>query len=152
VLNKFSNQISVDRTIDKPNMDTVKSVEHDVSRNRLDDMCREYEHQYPGLHFFLSFFENKQVAYSMDNFKIRLEDAMLRSIDSLGANSWLGECFSAAKPAAKLIEILFEIGFIKLYSAKDDKHLAYYEGSFLNFESVPRVKIHDVFVSALKCE
>jgi len=72
---------------------------------------------------------------------------MLRAVERLGDNSWLGANFSIPK----LLEILFEIGFIKLYSQKDNAYLAYYEGSFLGIENVPKVKIHDVFASALKC-
>lgn len=83
----------------------------------------------------------------MSEFKTNLEDVMLYAVEKLGENSWLGHNFNTTK----LIEILFEIGFIKLFSERFQKYLAYYEGSFLNIENVSQVKIHDVFVSALQC-
>jgi hypothetical protein len=146
-LNEFNNRISYDQHIERITLDIVQTVEPAFSRGRFEDICKEYEHQYPGLGFFLACFENLPMYYSMESFADKVETAMLRSLDTLGGNSWLGANFSTGK----LLEILFEIGFIKLYSLKDDKYLAYYEGSFLGIENVPKIKIHDVFVSALKC-
>jgi hypothetical protein len=146
-LNAFSSRIHYDQTLQNLTLDVIQSVEPSFSRNRLEDICGEYAHQYPELLAFLSCFENCPSHYSMRSFKGKLEDAMLRSLERLGEKSWLGENFSTGK----LLEILFEIGFIKLYSQKDGKYLAYYEGSFLGVENVPQVRIHDVFTSALKC-
>jgi hypothetical protein len=64
-------------------------------------------------------------------------------------NLWLQAFLDTPK---RLVELLFEIGFIKLYSQKDKAYLAYYETSFLNIDNISQVKINDVFVSALKCQ
>ena len=146
-LNEFSSRIPYEPSPERLTLELIQSVEPGFSRSRFQDICKEYEHQYPNLRVFLSSFENCVAQYPMKAFKEKLEDAMLRSLDRLGEKSWLGENFSTGK----LLEILFEIGFIKLYSQKDGKFLAYYEGSFLNVENVPQVRIHEVFTSALKC-
>jgi hypothetical protein len=75
------------------------------------------------------------------DFKVKVEEAMLAAIDRLGGNSWIAEYLD--KPI-KLIEILFEIGFIKLYSQQLQQYLAYYETSFLSIENIQRLKIHEV--------
>ena len=146
-LTEFSNRVYYDHGLNKVDLDIIQSVEPAFSRGRLADIEKEYEHQYPGLHTFLSCFENAPTHYTMSEFKEKVEDAMLRSVEGLGGESWLATDFSTSK----LLEILFEIGFIKLYSLKDKRYLAYYEGSFLNIENVPKLRIHDVFTSALKC-
>jgi hypothetical protein len=146
-LTEFSNRVSYDQTLDKLNMEIIQFVEPGFSRARFEDISLEYEHQYPNLRLFLSCFESAPTYYTMQEFKAKVEDAMLRSVEKLGDQSWLAAEFSSSK----LVEILFEIGFIKLYSLKDKKYLAFYEGAFLNLENVPKVRIHHVFASALKC-
>jgi hypothetical protein len=64
-------------------------------------------------------------------------------------NLWLQAFLDTPK---RLVELLFEIGFIKLYSQKDKAYLAYYETSFLNIDNISQLKINDVFVSALKSQ
>jgi hypothetical protein len=147
VIGKFNIMVHYGTRTDKVTLDLVKSVEPEFSKFRLEDTCREYQHQYPELHIFLSYFANAKKTYTMSEFKEKLEEAMLRSLDLLGEHSWLGLNFSTIK----LVDILFEIGFIKLYSERSKKFLAYYEGSFLNKENVTSVRIHEVFVSALQC-
>jgi hypothetical protein len=146
-LNEFNNRIHYDASIAKVDLEIIQSVEPSFSRSRLEDICREYEHQYPNLKVLLACFENAPAVYSMSSFKDKLEEAMLTSVERLGAHSWLSANFFTSK----VLEILFEIGFIKLFSLKDNRYLAYYEGSFLGVDSVPKVRIHDVFISALKC-
>ncbi|HZH92193.1 MAG TPA: hypothetical protein VEX70_16470 [Pyrinomonadaceae bacterium] len=146
-LNEFSNQIYFDRTLNRISFDIVKAVEGDFSKNRYEDTCREYEHQYPDLHIFLLGFENGPKFYSMSDFKAKLEDVMLMAVYKLGVGSWLNNNFSPSK----LVEILYAIGFIKLYSQRADKYVAYYEETFLNVDSISKVRIHEVFVPAMKC-
>jgi hypothetical protein len=62
---------------------------------------------------------------------------------------WLQSYLDAPK---RLIELLFQIGFIKLFSEKDKSYLAFYETTFLNIDNIKQLKINDVFVSALKCQ
>jgi hypothetical protein len=133
----------------KVNMDVVNSVAPTFSRNRFYDLCEEYKHQYPGLETLLSCFEHAPEYYLLDEFKSKLEEAMLKTVEKIGGDSWIQDYLDTPM---KLIEILFEIGFIKLYSQKDQKYLAYYETTFLSLDNIPQLKIHDVFVSALKCK
>lgn len=133
----------------KISMDVIHTVEPNFSSNRFDDLCKEYQFQYPGLYDLLSYFENCSEFYLLDQFRAQLEEAMLKAIDKLGENSWITTYLD--KPN-KLIGILFDIGFIKLFSEKDQKYLAYYESSFLNIDNVRQLKIHDVFTSGLKCK
>ena len=133
----------------KINMEVVSSVEPTFSRNRLQDLCDEYQHQYPELEALLFSFENGSEYYSLDDFKSKLEEAALETSIKFGGDFWLQDFLDAP---AKLIEILFEIGFIKLFSQTDGKYLAYHETSFLRLANISKLKIHDVFVSALKCQ
>lgn len=128
-------------------LDVTRSVQPTFSANRFDDLCVEYKDQYPGLRELLSSFENAPEYYFLADFKAKVEEAMLAAIDRLGGTSWIAEYLD--KPT-KLIEILFEIGFIKLYSQQIQQYLAYYETSFLSIENIQRLKIHEVFTSALK--
>lgn len=146
-LEEFGNRVHFSQPDSKLNLDIIRFVEPGFSRNKLEDIDQEYKHQYPNLRSFLSCFENGPACYSMTDFMIKLEDAMLRSVAKLGDQSWLAANFSPTK----VLEILFEIGFIKLFSSKDNRYLAYYEGSFLNLENVPKVRVHEVFASGLKC-
>jgi hypothetical protein len=146
-LTEFGNRVYYEQPLAKLNLDVIQFVEPGFSRSKLEDISQEYEHQYPNMRLFLSCFENGPTYYTMQEFKAKIEDAMLRSVEKLGDKSWLATDFSPSK----VLEILFEIGFIKLYSFKDNRYLAYYEGSFLNLENVPKVRIHEVFSSALKC-
>lgn len=130
-------------TYDKISLNTVKEIEPEFSKNKFEDICSEYEYQYPNISFFLSLFSGCKECYAIEEFKLKLEEVMCKSLDELGEDSWIGRNFSTKQ----MIKILFEIGFIKLY--KNGKYLAYYEGSFINVEIAPKVKIHDVFVSYL---
>jgi hypothetical protein len=132
----------------KITLDIVKAVEPQFSLNRFNDLCDEYKHQYPELKKLLSCFEHGPEYYSTSDFKEKLENAVLETLERAAHESWLNDYLDQPR---KLIEILFEIGFIKLYSAKDNKYLAYYESAFINTENTQQLKIHDVFTSALKC-
>jgi hypothetical protein len=133
----------------KIGLDLVQAVEPSFSSERLNDLAIEYKDQYPHLRDLLSSFENYPEYYLMSQFKMRLEEAMLNVIDKFGDSFWIS---SYLNRPTKLIEVLFGIGFVKLFSQKDQQYLAYYETSFLNIDNIQELKIHELFASALKCK
>ena len=129
-------------------LDIVQSIEPKFSSNRFEDTCLEYQHQYPNLRKLLECFDQSPEYYIVETFENKLEVAMLQTLEKEPQTLWVKDYLDNPK---KMMQILFEIGFIKLYSQKDEKYLAYYESSFINLDNVRQLKIHDVFVAALKC-
>jgi hypothetical protein len=171
-------------TPSKITQEIAETVTPRFSTERLSTFCEEFKYQHPYLKTLLTCFENGPEYYYMEEFKVRLEEAMLISLENIKGliqakadeemnalkeydtteellrfgesqiyeeskkGLWLQSYLDTPK---RLIELLFQIGFIKLYSQNDKTYKAFYETTLLNIDNISQLKIHEVFVSALKC-
>jgi len=126
----------------------VKSVEPKFSSYRFNDLCEEHNDQYPALKKLLIQFENDPKYYSYSEFNQKLEDSLLSvSLDGL-QYSWINKYMDNIPG---LINLLFDIGFIEVYSERHDGYMAYYDTSLLGVSNINYIRIHNAFTSTLKC-
>jgi hypothetical protein len=119
----------------KIDFEIVKNVEYKFSNYRLEDFCKEYDFELPKIRFVLLRFEGCMEFFSKEEFFIKLEHIMLEFTDKFGIDNWIGE---TELKAEKLMEILFKIGFIKIYVPSYNKYRAYYQTTILNFDKVEK--------------
>ena len=98
-----------ERKIDKK---LVKEVRVEFSINRLQDICKEYENEFPEIQEILYHFENKNAFYNKKDFLNELDVSILKFIQHCKKTEWIS---SIELNSNKLFEILFKIGFIKVY-------------------------------------
>lgn len=144
-INDFQFHYDFDRKIDKK---LVKEVRVEFSINRLQDICKEYQYEFPNIREILFSFENNNVFYTKADFFEELDSSILKLIEKTGEDEWLKKI---NLDSAKLFEILFRIGFVKIFIQNENQYLAAYETTIFDFKNVEKLRIHDVFVDALKC-
>jgi hypothetical protein len=128
--------------------DIVNTVLSDFSNNRIFDICKEYQYEFPKIKEILFAFENGNEYYDKQTFISIIDDGILSLIEKYGEIDWIKEIDF---DSIQVMEILFRIGFIKIFVPKDNEYLAIYETTILDFDKISKVKINNVFVSALRC-
>ena len=131
----------------KINNDILYAVENTFSTNRLNEISQEYSLQYPKLKFIFFAFENNNVFYGFDQFSEILNDCIIETSDKYDHDFWIVKYLDSTE---KLIKILYEIGFIKIYSDHFNKYMAYYEVNFQTMKNIGKIQIHPTFHSVLK--
>jgi energy-coupling factor transporter ATP-binding protein EcfA2 len=96
----------------EPSDDALKGSEQSYSEWKLDDLCTEYSNQYPGLVDIFSYWKTKffRVKYHLK--RQELDEMLLEILTNVPLNApWFNEIANSTD-VPKLLEILYEIGFI----------------------------------------
>lgn len=133
----------------KISREIIDSVLTEFSNNRILDICKEYQFEFPDIKDVLFAFEHGEEYYNTRDFIKILENGVLKLLERHGETEWIKQI---DMNSIDIMEILFRIGFIKVFIPSENSYLAAYETNILDFTSIERVKINDAFVSALKCK
>jgi len=97
---------------DSPDSELLKESEQSYSEWKLDDLCTEYSNQYPGLVNLFSYWKTNFFRCKYHLKRAEAEEMLLELFLSAELNeSWFNEIALKAD-ITKLLEILYEIGFI----------------------------------------
>lgn len=97
---------------DTPNSEALKSSEMNYSEWKLDDLCTEYSNQYGNLVQFFAFWKAKFFRNKYHLKRAEVEEVLLTLMTDLKLNSpWFDE-ISAQTDVPRLLQILYEMGFI----------------------------------------
>ena len=140
--NEAERKYAVKKVID---MDIVKEIQIEHAINRFEDFCKEFEYEYPGLKKFLSEFEYSNSEFTLKQFEIILEKAVVEVCNDC---KWVEEIYDKIED---LIEILFVIGFIKVKPFNTGDFVAFYDKRILNFKNLEKIRINNIFSIALSC-
>jgi hypothetical protein len=143
-VNRYISHYNSTKKIDK---EIIEYVLPEFSINRLSDLCMEYQFEYPHLKTIFYSFEHLNAVFCKNDFLSELEVAILKVLEKNGELEWLK---SINCNANELFEILFKVGFIKVFIPNEKSYLAVYETNILDFERIEKVQINDVFTIALK--
>jgi hypothetical protein len=131
----------------KINKDILVAVENSFSTNRLNEISQEHSFQYPKIKFVCFAFENNNAFYTVDEFSDILNNCIIEASEKYGHDYWALKYLDSTE---KLIKILFEIGFIKIYSDHFNRYMSYYEVNFQTMKNIEKINIHPIFHSVLK--
>lgn len=131
------------KKIDK---EIVDEVMKDFSFNRLNDISKEYNDEFPKIKQVFLAYECCEKKMEINEFIEVSESALIKISDENPDIEWVKNCME--RPI-KLIEILFSIGFIKI--SKGNEYYATYERREKHFDNVKSVKINNMFREALQC-
>ena len=124
----------------------IDEVMETFSFDRFNDVCREYDKEYPGIRQLLEYFECCKVEMSHNEFLDQLEKSLVAFSYKCSKHQWVNEYM--VNPI-HLLEKLYDIGFIKI--SKGYGYYASYEKSQVQYHNVTSIKINNVFRSALQC-
>ena len=97
---------------DQPNDEALKQSELSYSEWKLDDLCSEYSNQYPGLGNIFVYWKTKFFRCKYHLKRQEVDEILLKVLTEVDLNSpWFNE-ISDATDVPKLLQILYEIGFI----------------------------------------
>jgi ribosomal protein L17 len=145
-INTYNLHYDPTKKISKEIIDTILP---EFSNNRILDICKEYQFEFPHIKEILFAFEHGQEYYSKKEFVRILENGVLKLMEKYGEADWIKQ---VDMNSTEIMEILFRIGFIKIFIPSEENYFAAYETSILDFDTIEKVKINDVFVTALKCQ
>jgi len=145
-INTFNQHHNSQKKID---LQIIDNVLIDFSTYRIQDICKEYQYEYPHVKEILYAFEHGLEFYSLVECTSVCEKGIFKLVEKYGEVDWLRKI---EFDPHFLIELLFNIGFLQIYIPNDNKYLAFYETNILDFSSIDNFKINNVFVSALKCK
>ncbi|MEO1216025.1 MAG: hypothetical protein AAFY45_20980 [Bacteroidota bacterium] len=129
-------------------LDIIKGVEKRFSTERLEDFCKEYEDELPGIKELLSAFEGGKKIFNKADFILAVEEILFEMHESHPEIDWITDFLD--KPE-KFFEKLFHIGFVKISINGDGVFYAYYDHIPLSFRNVKKVQINNMFLPALQC-
>jgi hypothetical protein len=126
----------------------VREAEYPHSRERARDIAAEYRFQYPGLLSILEAFRGKDSIFSRDDIEFLCLELIARELPTHGTDSWLDDCTPES-----LVEILWDIGFLRAETRQDSKHQRVHPDSFLGphqasqqtMVAAQRFQIHPMF-------
>lgn len=145
-IHRYTQHYDSSRKID---INIVNSILPNFSLSRITDICKEYQFEYPHIKEVLYAFENNFEFWNSKDFLSNLETGVLKLMNKHGEPEWLK--IIDFNPLS-VMEVLYKIGFIKVFVPSDEKYYASYETNILDISSYEKVKINDVFVSSLKCK
>lgn len=97
---------------DTPSADALKASEQGYSEWKLADLCAEYSNQYPGLVSIFSYWKTKFFRSKYHLKRSEVDEMVLALLtDASLDNDWFNE-IADQTDVAKLLQILYEIGFI----------------------------------------
>jgi hypothetical protein len=131
----------------KINLDIAKAVARQFSVHRFIDFCKEFNDEYPEIEFMLKRFEDTREYFTRAEIIKLLDNAVLEYLQAFGENNWVGDLNLNSN---KLLEILYRIGFIKVYINSATTYTAYYQDAVLNLDRIEKFKVGDVFCPAMK--
>jgi len=138
---------------EKIGRETIEKVERGYSKNRLDDIASEYKFQYAGLREVFETFRLGKDKWE----RVELEDHWLEIVEGVkpcpAATEWLNESI----PPGKLIEILWNVGFLRAFmkigqtpaAADEPYYVGYHQEPTLNTALIRYFDIHPMFRSHL---
>ena len=95
-----------------PSDDALKQSEQGYSEWKLDDLCAEYSNQYPGLVDILSYWKTNFFRFKYHLKRTEIDEMLLKVLTDVALNSpWFNE-LADQTDVPKLLEVLYEIGFI----------------------------------------
>jgi hypothetical protein len=95
-----------------PNDDALKASEQGYSEWKLDDLCAEFSNQYPGLVDVFAYWKTNFFRHKYHLKRSEIEEMTLKILAEVELNApWFNE-LSNNLDIQKLLEILYEIGFI----------------------------------------
>lgn len=95
-----------------PNDNALKQSEQNYSEWKLADLCSEYSNQYPGLHKLFDFWKTNHFKSKYHLKRNEIEDILLATMAEKVTNfAWFEEVANATD-VPRLLQILYEIGFI----------------------------------------
>lgn len=96
----------------EPNVDALKASEQGYSEWKLDDLCAEYSNQYPGLVEIFSYWKTNFFRSKYHLKRSEVEEMLLEMLSDVTLNNeWFNE-IAKQTDIPKLLQILYEIGFI----------------------------------------
>lgn len=97
---------------DVPNADSLKASEQGYSEWKLDDLCAEYSNQYPGLVDLFSYWKTNFFRSKYHLKRSEIDEMLLRLLTDVTLNNeWFND-IAEHTDVPKLLQILYEIGFI----------------------------------------
>jgi hypothetical protein len=126
----------------------VREAEYPYSRERARDIAAEYRFQYPGLLSILEAFRGKDSIFSRDDIELLCLELITGDLPAHGTDSWLDDCTPES-----LVEILWNIGFLRAETRQDTRHrriradsfLGPYQASQQTVVAAQRFQIHPMF-------
>lgn len=92
--------------------DALKASEQGYSEWKLDDLCAEYSNQYPGLVDLFSYWKTNFFRSKYHLKRSEVDEMLLKLLSDVALNNeWFNEIAGQAD-VPKLLQILYEIGFI----------------------------------------
>ena len=97
---------------DRPSADALKASEQGYSEWKLDDLCAEYSNQYPGLVDLFSYWKTNFFRSKYHLKRSEVDEMLLKLLSDVALNNeWFNE-IAVQTDVPKLLQILYEIGFI----------------------------------------
>lgn len=97
---------------DQPSDEALKQSELNYSEWKLDDLCSEYSNQYPGLVDVFAYWKTKFFRFKYHLKRNEIDEMLLKVLTEVELNSpWFNE-IADATDVPKLLQVLYEIGFI----------------------------------------
>lgn len=133
----------------------VREAEYSYSRERARDITAEYRFQYPGLLSVLEAFRGKNSIFSRDDIELLCLELITRELPARGTDGWLDACSPES-----LVEILWDVGFLRAETRQDTKprhtgaasFLGPHQASQQTVVAAQRFQIHPMFWSYLGCQ
>ena len=127
---------------------SILLAEHGYSRDRAQDISKEYQWEYPGLEDVLETFRGASHRFSRSDLEIHCLQIITEDKRCPRAQVWLCDLTED-----KLIRTLWQVGFLRacpetargLTDFAGDGYLGPYQLSTLNVESTKRFQIHEMF-------
>jgi hypothetical protein len=104
----------------------VREAEYPHSRERARDIAAEYRFQYPGLLSIIEAFRGKDSVFSREDIEFLCLELITREHPTHGTDGWLDACTPES-----LVEILWNIGFLRAATRQDPRHGQVRAASFL---------------------
>jgi hypothetical protein len=126
----------------------VKEAEYPYSRERTKDIAAEYRFQHPGLLSILEAFRGKDSIFSREDIELLCLELVTRELPTYGTDGWLDACTPES-----LLEILWNVGFLRAETRRDSRLRHNHEGWFLGphqasqqtMVAAQRFQIHPMF-------
>lgn len=115
----------------------LDSSSKEISRNRLNDLIKEYETVFPGLELFIQIFKNGNAKYRFDD-AISLLDT---EINSTNFDDEKQSDFAILESGTEAFFALYSIGFLGLQDQQTNKLIFCHDGSPANLDVVQKDQI-----------
>ncbi|WP_305952086.1 toll/interleukin-1 receptor domain-containing protein [Emticicia oligotrophica] len=138
-------------SLKKIDKEIVERVQDEYIEQRITFFCEEYKFELPNLYTLISFFAEGKATYSIQDFISKLEDSIINFMEKCPSEKWIMDYCDDPK---KLIEKLFEIGFIRFENKSTGVFYAIYEidnNKKLSLENTNRIKINTIFQLNFNC-